>query len=182
MEVRPTRQRGFSVIEVMIAAAIFLIVAIGILPLFTQAIRNNLAGRDGTDVSNLAKSRVEEMMQVPFASLQVPVGKQWACTAEYWSMAQKAWKPAPTMPTPCATANISGLNSLTNDSALWVRTTQLRQFSLSDVQTSGTATPQIGGTAANQTHLKEIVVEVRSTSQNPLGSGKVLTLRMLRSV
>jgi hypothetical protein len=30
--------------------------------------------------------------------------------------------------------------------------------------------------------LKEIVVEVRSGNKNPLGSGKVLTLRVLRAV
>ena len=182
MELR-SRQRGFSVVEVLIAAAIFLIIALGILPLFAQAIRNNLSGRDATDVSNLSKSRVEELLQVPFdnATLTVPVGKQWGCTAEYWSLSAKTWKPttAPAPPTACATANVSAVSG---DPALWVRTIQVRQFSLGDLQSTGTVNPQAGGAPAGNVHLKEIVVEVRSGDKNPLSSGKTLTLRMLRAV
>ncbi|HEV8581515.1 MAG TPA: prepilin-type N-terminal cleavage/methylation domain-containing protein [Thermoanaerobaculia bacterium] len=180
MEMRSNTQRGFSIVEVMIAAAIFLVVALGILPIFAQAIRNNLAGRDATDVSNLGKSKVEEMMQVPFDSLVVPNGQQWACTAEYWSLSEKKWKStaAPTAPTECSTSKVD----LTGISALWVRVAQIRQFSLSDIQKSGTAAPLVGGTAAGLVQIKEIVVEVRSTNKNPLGSGKSLTLRMLRAV
>jgi prepilin-type N-terminal cleavage/methylation domain-containing protein len=181
MEMKSMKERGFSVVEVLIAAAIFLIVALGILPIFAQAIRNNLSGRDATDVSNLAKSKVEEMLQIPFDSLVVPGTQPWACTAEYWSLPEKKWKPAiaPTAPTACTTSNVTGLNG---NSALWVRTTQIQQFSLADIQNTGTATPLPGGTAAGLVQLKEIVVEVHSTNINPLGSGKILTLRMLRAV
>ena len=182
MEMRANEQRGFSVVEVMIAAAIFLIVALGILPIFAQAIRNNLAGRDATDVSNLGKSKIEEMMQIPFDALEVPAGQQWACTAEFWSFVEKKWKStaAPAPPTECAPSNVTGLTGA--NTALWVRTTQIRQFSLSDVQKSGTAAPLAGGSPAGLVQIKEIVVEVRSTNDNPIGSGKSLTLRMLRAV
>lgn len=176
-----SKEHGFSVVEVMIAAAIFLFIALGILPLFTQAISNNMAGRDATDVSNLGKSRVEELMQIPYDALEVPIGQQWACTADYWSLVEKKWKPAtaPTPPTECSTANVSGLAGAT---AVWVRTTQIRQFSLADVQKNGTANPLVGGSAAGLVQLKEIVVETRSLNANPLGSGKKLTLRMLRAI
>lgn len=181
---RSKTARGFSLIEVLIAAVIFLIIALGVLPLFATAIRSNLSGRDATDVSNLGKSQVEELLQVPFdsARLTVPAGQAWGCTAEYWSMVQKQWKPLPAPTTQCVTANVALGNVAANDSALWIRTTQVRQFALGDMQSTGTVNPLSGGAPAGSVHLKEIVVEVRSGDKNPLSSGKTLTLRMLRAV
>ena len=178
-----SRQRGFSLVEVMIAAGIFLIIALGVLPLFTQAIRNNLAGRNATDVSNLGKSRVEELLQVPFDNLTVPAGATAACTAEYWSLVEKKWKPlpAPTPATECAAAkvDVSGLGA---DAALWVRTTRVQQYSLADVMATGTANPLNGGAAVGNVHLKEMVVEVTSGGKNDLNAKQLLTLRMLRAI
>jgi len=178
---RSKTARGFSLVEVLIASAIFLIIALGVLPLFAQAIRNNLSGKDATDVSNLNRSQVETLLQVPYNNLTVPVGQTWGCFAEYWSLSGKKWKTttAPAPPTPCTTANVS---PVAGDPALWIRTTQIRQFSLGDVQNTGMANPQPGGAPAGNVHLKEIVVEVRSGDQNTLSSGKTLTLRMLRAV
>lgn len=170
MELRSTTQRGFSVIEVLIAAAIFLIIALGILPLFTQAIRNNMAGRDATDVSNLGKSRVEELLQVPFDALQVPAAGTVGVLTEFYSQRDRQWKTfTPPLPT--------------DDPALWLRTTRVRQYSLSDLLDDGVANnPLPGNTPVLQIHFKEIEVEVRSANKNPLGSGKSLTLRRLRAV
>jgi type II secretory pathway pseudopilin PulG len=161
------QERGFSVVEVLIAAAIFLIIAIGILPLFAQAIRNNMAGRDATDVSNLGKSRVEELLQVPFDALVVPAGQTVGVTEEYWSLSAKKW--------------VAGTTTTTD--ALWRRTTRIRQYSIGDLLDNGVAdNPLPGGTPTGQIHFKEIEVEVRSANQNVLGSGKSLSLRMLRAV
>jgi prepilin-type N-terminal cleavage/methylation domain-containing protein len=161
------QERGFSVVEVLIASAIFLIIAIGILPLFAQAIRNNMAGRDATDVSNLGKSREEELLKVPFDSLVVPAGQTVGVTEEYWSLSAKKW--------------VTGTTTTTD--ALWLRTTRIRQYSISDLLDNGVAdTPLPGGTPAGQIHFKQIEVEVRSANQNLLGSGKSLTLRMLRAI
>jgi prepilin-type N-terminal cleavage/methylation domain-containing protein len=177
---RPRTQAGFSLIEVLIASAIFLIIALGVLPLFAQAIRNNLSGRDATDVSNLGKSGVEELLKVPYENLTVPVGATWGCTAEYRILGGTSWTAttAPTPPTPCTTDNVT----VASGDALWIRTIQVRQFSLEDLQKTGTANPLPGGAAAGLVHLKEIAVEVRNASANPLSSGKTLTLRMLRAV
>ncbi|HEX6898788.1 MAG TPA: prepilin-type N-terminal cleavage/methylation domain-containing protein [Thermoanaerobaculia bacterium] len=162
-----TGERGFSVVEVLIAAAIFLIIAVGVLPLFVQSIRNNVAGRDATDISHVAKSRVEEMLQVPYNSLQVPAGSTESVVEDYWSQTTKTWQTG----TPTA-----------ND-AVWLRTTRVRQFALSDLTSDGVAnTPLDGGTPTGQVHFKEIVVEIRSANANILSTGKALTLRMLRAV
>jgi prepilin-type N-terminal cleavage/methylation domain-containing protein len=166
MEVK-TKQRGFSVIEVLIAAAIFLIIALGILPLFAQAMRSNLSGRDATSVSHLSKSRVEELLDVPFETLVIPVGQTEGVTDEYWSASAQAWQTG----TPAA------------DDALWYRTTRVRQFSLSDLLDNGVAdTPLPGETPTSQVHFKEIVIEVRGLPRSALSGGGALTLRRLRAV
>lgn len=168
MEVR-TRQRGFSLVEVLIASAIFLIIALGVLPLFTQAIKNTLSGQDATDVSNLGKSKLEELRQVPFDALQVPAGETVGLTREYYSVQDKVWKAG----TPPST-----------DPALWLRNIRISQYSLGDLRDNGALnTPLPGGTSNTQVHLREIIVEVQGTrGGGPLGAGKKLTLRMLRSV
>lgn len=164
---RRAGERGFSVVEVLIAAAIFLIIAVGVLPLFVQSIRNNVAGRDATDISHVAKSRVEEMLQVPYNSLEIPAGSTESVVQDYWSRSTKAWKTG----TPTAS------------DAVWLRTTRVRQFALSDLTADGVANaPLDGGTPTGQVHFKEIVVEIRSANANILSSGKSLTLRMLRAV
>jgi prepilin-type N-terminal cleavage/methylation domain-containing protein len=162
-----TGERGFSVVEVLIAAAIFLIIAVGVLPLFVQSIRNNVSGREATDISHVAKSRVEEMLQVPYNSLQIPAGSTESVVEDYWSRSTKAWQTGTPSPS----------------DAVWLRTTRVRQFALSDLTADGVAnTPLDGGTPTGQVHFKEIIVEIRSANANILSSGKALTLRMLRAV
>lgn len=166
LEMKPG-QRGFSVVEVLIAAAIFLIIAVGVLPLFVQSMRNNVAGRDATDISHVGKSRVEELLQVPYNSLEIPAGSTESVIEDYWSRTTKSWQ---TGAPPVA-------------DAVWLRTTRVRQFGLSDLTGDGIAdAPLDGGTPTGQVHFKEIVVEIRSANANVLSSGKSLTLRMLRAI
>lgn len=65
---RPVRPgaRGMSLVEALIAMALLLLVAIGILPLFTRAMVNNAAGGEATAVANHARYRLEELGQLPF--------------------------------------------------------------------------------------------------------------------
>jgi Tfp pilus assembly protein PilV len=163
-------ERGFSVIEVLIAAGIFLIIAVGILPLFAHSITNNLSGREATDSANYSRSRVEQVLRAPFdnVSLAVPAGSTVLTTTEYWSLTGQAWKAgAPT----------------TADPAAWTRTTQVRQYSVTDLVDNGVLnTPLDGGADAGQVHLKEIVVTLQNVrAAGPLGAGKTFTLRMLKS-
>ena len=70
-------QSGFSMVESLIAAAIIGIVAIGILPLFTRAMVDNMAGADYTRVTNYAKSKEEDFTRMPFLqqTIQMPAGQ-----------------------------------------------------------------------------------------------------------
>lgn len=161
--------RGFSVVEVLIASAIFLVIAVGLLPLFAQSITSNLAGRETTDSTNHGRSRLEEMDQLSFSSplLVIPAGSTEGVAQEYWSQKDKVWKAgAP----PVA------------DPALWLRTTSVRQYTVTDLADNGVFDdPLDGGAAFGQVHLKEVQVAVRSaregtqladgswTSSSPLG-------------
>ncbi|HYG64411.1 MAG TPA: hypothetical protein VEL74_17670 [Thermoanaerobaculia bacterium] len=147
------RSGGFSVIEVLIASAIFLVIAVGLLPLFAQSITSNLAGRETTDTTNHGRSRLEEIDQLSFfnPNLTVPAGETEGTVQEYWSQKDKIWK--------------AGAPPLA-DPALWMRTTRVRQFSVSDLNDDGTFDSPLDGDAApGQVHLKEIQVAVRSARE-----------------
>jgi prepilin-type N-terminal cleavage/methylation domain-containing protein len=163
------KNTGFTVVEVIIASAIFLILAVGLLPLFARSITNNLAGRETTDTTNYGRSRLEQLDQMSFlsASLAVPSGSTEGVTQEFWSPKDKIWKTgAPT----------------STDPALWYRTTRVRQFSVSDLGDDATFdTPLDGSAAAGQVHIKEIQVAVKSArSEGPLGGNWETRMRTLK--
>jgi len=173
MELKTTgRSAGFSVIEVLIASLIFLVIAVGLLPLFTNSMRNNLDGKEATEVSNIGRSQVEDLLQIPFADpkLVIPSGKTELVTNEYWSTSSQTWKPG----TPT-----------TADPGPWLRKTRVRQFSISDLADNGTFDSPLDGSAdEGQVHLKELEVTVqnaRAANAFALGHGRQFTVRMLKA-
>jgi prepilin-type N-terminal cleavage/methylation domain-containing protein len=161
----PMRQRGFSVVEVLIATLIFLIIAVGILPLFAASTRSNLEGREATEVSNFGRSAVEDLLQASIsdARLVVPPGSTVRVADEYWSKKDQVWKTG---------------TGTTADPALWRRRTRVRQYNVSNLDT-----PLDGGADAGQVHLKEVEVQVwhGRNAQSALGGGRRFTVRMLKS-
>jgi type II secretory pathway pseudopilin PulG len=160
------RQRGFSVVEVLFATLIFLVIAVGILPLFAASARNNLEGREATEVSNFGRSAIEDLLQAPITDprLAVPSGSTVRVANEYWSKKDGVWK--------------SGTGTST-DKALWRRQTRVRQYNVTNLDT-----PLDGGADAGQVHLKEVEVQVwhgRNQQSLALGGGRRFTVRMLKS-
>ena len=169
MELKTWRDdRGFSVIEVLIATLIFLIIAIGILPLFASSTRNNLDGREATEVSNYGRSVLEDLLQADFnhARLTVPSGQTALTTEEYFSRADEVWKVG------------TGTDA---DPALWRRRTIVRQFGYQD---DGTLTPPLNGSAPlGDVDIKEIEVHVwhaRDQKSLALGGGRRYSVRVLK--
>lgn len=162
--------RGFSVVEVLIATAIFFIIAMGLLPLFTQSMANNVAGRESTEVSNIAKSRTEELLQLPYNAedMTIPAGSNVLEVTDYWSEATHVWTPgAPP----------------TDADAVWVRTARIRQFNFDDLLDGSLDNPLPGSTDPQFVHLKEIEIEVRGTrNSGPFGGAKRMSVRMLRAI
>jgi Tfp pilus assembly protein PilV len=153
---------GFTVIEVLIAAVLLLMIAIGVLPLFTRSIVSNAEGYDHSQVANFARARAEEFFQLPFNSdeLTLTAGTE-RIFDEYYSQASGGW--------------VDGAVP-DGETALWTRTTTLRQFNVADLTTPLTDTAPAGNV-----HLKEITVAVQSARGGPLGVGKQITVRLFKS-
>ena len=160
---RASAPRGFTVIETLIAAVLLLLIAVGVLPMFTRSMVNNAEGFDHSRVANFARGRGEEFFQLPFDSpeLTLTAGTERVFD-EHYSQNKKKW--------------VDGATAEDGDSALWTRTTTIRQFGVDDLTTPLAATaPDIN------VHLKEITVAVQSERAGPLGVGKRITVRLLKS-
>jgi prepilin-type N-terminal cleavage/methylation domain-containing protein len=165
-------EKGFSLIEVLIAAGIFLIVALGIVPFFTQAIVNNRAGADFTQSTNYAKSELERLYSLPFNSpdLQVATGSS-AVTVSYFSKVNQTWVPAIVS------------TSTVPDVALWTRTVTIRQYDLTGMLAGGAVADALpAGTPASFIHAKQIEIALQSgRAGGPLGVGKQVTLSVFKA-
>jgi Prokaryotic N-terminal methylation motif len=80
----PKGQGGFSLIEGLVAMAVLLIVVIGLIPLFTQSMVSNAAGRHLTQASNMATDGFETFLQMPLNNelLTVPSGDMGVVTIQ----------------------------------------------------------------------------------------------------
>ena len=167
--------RGFSLIEVLIAAVILLVILLGIVPLFLRASVNRQAGRESTSVASYARSQAEALLQLPFdhEDVSVPAGQDALSLVEYLVPGSHVW---------------SDDNSLAGD-AQWVRTTRVEQFGTADLldgDTDGDGdsldTPLPGGTDPRSVQLKQIEVAVTSPRDGgAFGAGQELTVRVLKA-
>jgi type II secretory pathway pseudopilin PulG len=161
---------GFSLIEAMLAALILLVVALGILPLFTRAMASNFSGSESTSLSNLAAGHAEELYQLPFAhaDLSVAPGTTERVTDEVWTEGEGRWILAGT--------------EASGDLVLWRRQTRIRQFNINDLLDNNPV-PLDGGAPAGSVHVKEIEVEVRSARDGSiaLGVARPLRVRLLKA-
>lgn len=158
---------GFSLIEGLIATALLLTLAIGVLPLFTRSMINNEGGSDFTQITNAAKARAEELFQLPFDSpvLAVTAGTE-TVLEEYFSQNDKIWK-----------AGTDADATADGDLALFRRTTTIRQFNINDL-----TTPLDAAAPPGTVQIREITVLAQSTrAGSPLGPGKQHVVRVLKS-
>lgn len=173
----PSSAAGFSVVESLIAALILLIIALGIIPLFARALRDNTAGADATQASNHGRATLEEYQQLPFnnQALTLAPGATTLARDESWAQGARdafgdddeGWWPG----TP------SGRGLL-----LWIRTTTVRQFGMNDLDDGRLTNPLPGGTQPAFVHLKEIEVRLESERpvESPLGPGRRIVFRVLK--
>ncbi|HXO21702.1 MAG TPA: prepilin-type N-terminal cleavage/methylation domain-containing protein [Thermoanaerobaculia bacterium] len=176
-------RKGFSLIESIIALAILMIIAIGILPLFSSAILNNTRGSDSTQASNFAKSTAErliaERLDVP-TDLTIPGGSTLVQTDEWYSpgafttagetsLGDEVWNPGP----PPAASTFATIN-------YWTRHTRITQYSLKDITNNNALVTPLDGSDLNA-KLVQIEVEVDSSKQGGiLGGGQRFTVRTIR--
>jgi Tfp pilus assembly protein PilV len=172
---RASAQSGFSIVEVMIAALILLVVAIGILPLFVNSIVSNAQGQDSTSAANFARSRLEEFKSLSFddARLIIAAGNEQQYDEIYLFKAKK-W--------------IDGTTPPDGDWALWTRTTWVRQYQSIDTSQPPPylTTPLPAGTDPSFVHLKEVEVRVVSNRNKDaggfsFGAGKAVSARIFKA-
>jgi Tfp pilus assembly protein PilV len=157
---------GFSIVEVLVAAVILAVIALGLIPLYTRSIRSNVEGFDYTQVSNFAKSRAEEYKQLPFDAdpLTVPGGSDELEVQDFYSGETHEW--------------VDARDELAEgEEPVFVRTTTVRQFHASDL-----SDPVDG--SDTDTSVKEITVRVEGTraAGNPLGPGKEIAIRVMKAI
>lgn len=164
-----SRQAGVSMVEVLIAAVMFLGITLATVPMFTRSMESNSSGNDSTNVANFARARVEQLMQLPFnhIDLTIEAGSE-KTTEEYLSSEDETWKPLPVA---------------ADDSAQWFRTSVVRQYGVSalDDGTIQTAEALAAGTDPGLVHLKEIQVQVDQAGGLFSSSAKTVTLRLFKS-
>jgi prepilin-type N-terminal cleavage/methylation domain-containing protein len=164
-------QRGFSMIEALIAAALIGLVAIGLIPMFTRAMSDNMAGSDYTRVSNYAKSEEEDFARAPYGvmSTEIAVGSTTAQKLEYLNPATLQW--------------VIGTPPAGNSSIVWTRTTTYSQYSIYDTDTDQTFDyPVPGGTSPDAVQILQAQVQVKAVSPiGPEGGHRSTIIRFLKA-
>lgn len=168
---------GFSVVETLVAAVILLFIALGLIPLFARALRDNTAGNDASQAVNYGRAKLEEFEQLPFnnQALTLAPGSTVRAVADSWAQGSRGdvgdpdegwWPGAP----------------LDRGLLLWTRTTSVRQYGIGDLDDGELENPLPGGTQPIFVHLKEIEVRLESErpQDSPLGPGRVVTFRVLK--
>ena len=117
-------EAGFSLVETLIAAAILLIIALGMIPLFKRSIDNNALGNDYTQATSHAKTDLEDLLEIPFqsADMVLPAGAGSRTTVRYLQKGLQSG--TPTRWQDWVAAPVPG------PPVVWTRTTRVRQFSV----------------------------------------------------
>ncbi|HZF09742.1 MAG TPA: type II secretion system protein [Thermoanaerobaculia bacterium] len=190
-------ERGFTVVEGLVATAILLIVAIGVLPLFTNAILNNSRGADSTTASNFGKTTIENLSQQQFNSTDLTITSGTQKTTNEW------WKPG-AGPINDSTQGWQTTAPSASTFTTWTRITSVQQYGVRDILNSQVAapgslqgvlsTPLASGTQPNFVQLKLITVTVQSSKLNTvtalgggkqgavLGGGEAIVLQMVKAL
>ncbi|MDX1630626.1 MAG: hypothetical protein R3234_02095 [Thermoanaerobaculia bacterium] len=166
-------ESGVSLVEVLIAGLIMLFIALGVIPYFAQAMQNNAQGQDSTKVANFTRARLEEFVQLPFNSepLQITAGTE-RVHEEYYRQEERDGSGNVTKEEGWIDGTLADADSA-GDTALYSRTTTIRQFAVDDL-----TTPLDSAASPQAVKVKEIQVEAASTRPDRLlGGGKALTVR-----
>jgi Tfp pilus assembly protein PilV len=154
---RPQRrdpQAGFSLIEAMIAALLLLIVILGVIPLVSRGMLNNLQGNDASNEANASMDGIERLLSLPFDNidLELTAGQTTLVSQDVFTLKGNSWRDLAAF-----TADPQG------DSAQFLRIATIQQFNASDIDLDGTLdTPLDGGAGPGFVHLKRITMDIRN--------------------
>jgi hypothetical protein len=165
-------ERGFSLIEGLIGSMLFLLVVIGVLPLFVRAMMDNNAGADYTRVSNFAKSGNEDFSRALFdlnnpnpANYSVPAGQTSNVIDKYLDPVTNLWQP---WPPPAGSG------------AQWRRTTTVSKYNFLDYASNGSFTFKIDGAQPADVLVTQVQVQ-NITPTGPFGARRQTLLRYIKA-
>jgi type II secretory pathway pseudopilin PulG len=177
-----SRQGGFSLIEALIAMVLVATIILGIMPLFTNSIVQNVSGKESTVASNFSRSSAEELTSLPLDRL--------------------ALRPAPaaTEREVCQTYDegsgwdyvVCGAPIVGNPT--WTRQTMVRQYNIREIYDGDTAAgiptfknPIPGYDPTDErfdsyVQIRELMIatEGQRTADSPLGPGRRVDMVSLR--
>jgi hypothetical protein len=162
---RRSAEAGYSVVEGLIAAALLLIVTVGILPLLSRAKVNNVKGNDSTREANGALTEFERSSGLPFngGAMTVPDGVNQL--VETSAIALKAAAGSPGIVSP-RWENVADLAA--GDQIMAQRTRTLRQYSFDDFRDDHTFDSPLPGESEDRlVHMKIVDVSVGESTSDP---------------
>jgi type II secretory pathway pseudopilin PulG len=166
-------QSGFSLIETLIAAALLMLVALGVLPLFSNSIVSNVQGNLASLSANFAREEAERLIQLQFNDPELtPTSGTELESIFHYSESEERWVPD---------ADWAG-----TETELYAMTTRIRQFSRAAIDNDAgdyefeDAEVQPASASADDIHFKEIRVTVQS--QPGFGGGKTTTILLYKGL
>jgi Tfp pilus assembly protein PilV len=191
-------QAGFSMLEGLVATALLLFVILGVLPLFTQSMLNNLAGRESTTSTNLGADSLERTLQMPLFTEDLTFASGNALRIyEHLSSGDADGTVIQTVRAEVSEATrpsaadyrteFSGVAwTTTPEVDDWGRISTVRYFGLAALSDNVLAADEQlpGGTSEVSVHVKEIEVTVLSglpEAGTLVSSGPINTMRVLKA-
>jgi Tfp pilus assembly protein PilV len=146
-------EAGFSLVEGLIAALILLFVIVGVLPLVSQSMINNLQGNTASFQTSSSVDGTEQLLSVPFNApeLAIAVGSTTLVAQDVFTLYSNRW-----IDKALFDADSQG------DLQQFLRTATLEQFGASDLDTDDSFdTPLDGGTDPGSVHFKRVRMQIR---------------------
>jgi type II secretory pathway pseudopilin PulG len=69
--IRRGAESGLTLVEMLISIALLAFILLGIAPLFIASVRSNYTANEYTSIHNLARDRLEQLMNLPIADAQL---------------------------------------------------------------------------------------------------------------
>jgi prepilin-type N-terminal cleavage/methylation domain-containing protein len=158
-------ERGFSLVEVLIAAVIILIILVGVLPLFQQSRLNLMQGNDASSVTNATVDSLENVLSLPFNNQRMTLVAGTSLVAtDFWLLDGNRW--------------VTDMTPYPGDRAQFTRSTTVEQFNVDDLEFDETLdTPLPSTTPVGQVQLKRLTVDVTNARTAGTPAYRVITVQ-----
>ncbi len=150
------RERGLTMVEMLIALALMGFILLGILPLFIGSVKSNFSASEYTSIHNICRDRLEQLMNLPWNDAQLTPGVH-------------ANDLPPVLPDP-ATGIPPAAGGILNPFTLSYQVRQYQVPNTAGVPNGGAFTPARITLAGQAYHYKRVDVTVQSTT-GTLGIG-----------